>query len=279
MNKKRLSIAIVLLLTLASAAITTSCTSSVSNGLMDEAATRTSALEFSYFDGDIVSRYLLFDQDSIDQVMERLDSVQASRVTNWSLDDITLPIYGLSIADKSGYMLNVAWSNGYWITREGNVYTFDFDFETLRDYSCRSRDSINFSHFPNAQLLTKDENGWNNTLMAISRPVEDSLIDLHDDTDGITMTLVDSNRETVNVVFSNDSNEEWMYGQGFFLTVLLDNEWYIVPPPMELVFTLEGLIVPPGGEAHHTYNLSIYGDLPSGTYRITAHGLYVIFDL
>ena len=284
MNKKRLFIIIFLVLILVSAVINTSCTNNFSvsngNGLMGEASPETSALFFYHFDGETVVSHILFDQDSKGEIIEKLNSVPASKAYDWSLVDITLPVYGLSISDTSGHTLNVAWSNGYWISRDREVYTFDFDFETLRDFPWQSpRTSLSFTNFPNARLLAKDENGWNSTLMTSSRPVEDSM---RDDIEGITMTLVDWDSEKVNVVISNDRhgrNEFWEYGEHFILDVLLDNQWYSVPPPQSVDFVDIGFAVCAGSEKHHTFWISNFGDLPSGTYRIVSYGLYVIFDL
>ena len=283
MNKKRLSITVFILLSFAFAIINTSCSNNVTdgNGLMEEASPETSALFFYYYDGGEVVTYLLFDLDIKKEIIEKLNSVPASRAYDWSLEDTALPVYGLSIGDRSGLILNVAWSNGYWITRDGEVYTFNFDFETLRYFPWEEarRSSPSFAHFPNSRFLTKDDAGWNNTLMSLSRPVEESM---RDDIDGITMTLVDWNSEKVNVVISNaryGRNEFWGYGEHFTLDVLLDNQWYSVPPPQSIDFIDIGLSVCAGGEEQHTFWISNFGDLPSGTYRIVSYGLYVIFDL
>ena len=112
----------------------TSCNQTISNGLMDGATPETSALEFFRFDGNKVSSAFLFDQHLIAELLATLDAVPANRAPDWTLDDVTLPLYGFWIGDVTGWGISVAWSNGYWINREGYAYTFDFDFETLQSY-------------------------------------------------------------------------------------------------------------------------------------------------
>ena len=282
--------------------VLSSCGRTASNGLMDDASPETSALEFFYFDGDTVRSSFLFERSLVEEVLEKLDSVPASRARDWSLEDVTLPLYGFQIGDVSGWGLYVAWSNGYWITREGHAYTFDFDFETLNVYPWEhSRTFPSFSGFPNARLLTKDENGWNSTLLSpadsflessvfsdvdsLPPPIggdSEELVDGRINPTGIAyieMTLVDWNREYVTVVISNEGDEEWMYGLGFSLHVLLDNQWFDVPPLPGWAFASIGLIVPANGEEEHVYHLDMFGDLPDGRYRLVAYGLYVEFDL
>ena len=285
------------------ALILSSCGRVTSNGLMDDASPETSALEFFYFDGDTVSSSFLFERSVVEEVLEKLDRVPATRARDWSLEDITLPLYGFQISDSSGWGLYVAWSNGYWITREGYAYTFDFDFETLNIYPWEhSRTFPSFSSFPNARLLTKNESGWNSTLLSpadsnfdsadfildvdvLPPPGGDGDEELVDrgmdfaDVRDISMTLVDWDRERVTVIFSNDGNREWMYGEHFSLHVFLENQWFDVPPLPGWAFVDIGLIIPADGEVEHVYRLDMFGDLPEGRYRLVAYGLYVEFDL
>ena len=292
------SIAVILLFTV----VLTSCGGNVSNGLLDEASPETSALEFFYFDGETVSSSFLFEQELVEEVLAILDAVPATPAPNWSLEDITLPLYGFWIGGMSGWGVYGTWSNGYWITSEGNAYTFDFDFETLRSYPWdQERTFYSFAVFPNARLLTQDDGMWSSLLLT-PVSVRDELMDNEDvlapppggdegeppteiepivfwDVTGITMTLVDWNREQVTVTITNENDEEWMYGEHFSLHVLLDGRWYDVPPLPDWAFADIGLIIPPGGEVEHVYHLAMFGELPSGTYRIAAYGLYVEFDL
>jgi hypothetical protein len=270
-RKLTVAISIILLISIS----LTSCTGDVSNGLLDEASPETSALELFYFDGDVVSSLFLFEQELVEEVLAKLDGVPTSAATDWSLEDITLPLYGFSIGGVTGWSVNAAWSNGYWITGEGNAYTFDFDFETLDDYPWEeARTFTSFISFPNARILTQDGEQWNSTLLTIA-----DITTLPGETEGITITLEDLNREVITATIANENNVEWMYGQRFDLHVLIDGVWYHVPPLPDWSFTDEGLIVPAHGEVEHVYHMGMFGDLPNGTYRIVSYGVYVEFDL
>ena len=293
-------IALILLFTI----VLTSCGGNVSNGLLDEASPETSALQFFYFDGETVTSSFLFEQELVEEVLAKLDAVPVTLAPNWSLEDITLPLYGFWIGGVSGWGVYATWSNGYWITNEGNAYTFDFDFDTLQNYPWEgTRTFYSFAVFPNARILTQDDGMWSSLLLtpvgakdeSMGNGSEDALTpppggDENDppteiepmvfwDVTGITMTLVDWNSEQVTVTIANENDEEWMYGEHFSLHVLLDGRWYDVPPLPDWAVADIGLIVPAGGEVEHIYHLAMFGDLPAGTYRIAAYGLYVEFDL
>ena len=124
-----------------------------------------------------------------------------------------------------------------------------------------------FSVFPNARILTQGENGWNSTLLTLAKELETP--------NNITMTLNSWENDSVSVTITNTGDEEWGYGEHFHLEVLLDDVWYSIPATSDMCFTDIGLIVQPGEEQEKTYNLSMYGELPVGTYRLVAYGLSV----
>ena len=47
--------------------------------------------------------------------------------------------------------------------------------------------------------------------------------------ENIVMDLIDQTKETLTVRFTNNDNENWMYGEHFSIQVLLNNNWYVVP--------------------------------------------------
>jgi len=89
------------------------------------------------------------------------------------------------------------------------------------------------------------------------------------------MELISWHNEIVTVNFRNNSSDDWSYGEGFFLQVLLDGVWYEVPFfPGSWGFLAVGHIVRSGEEREQTYNLAIYGELPPGKYRLVSYGMY-----
>jgi hypothetical protein len=237
---------------------------------MEGASPTTSALELYYYDGENIHSSLLFGGSTIRGILRELDAVKATETNKWSLDDITLPVYGLYITKTDGWGLFSAWSNNYWIAQDGTAYSFKYDFEKIKNnYDWTDeREYPTISFFPCARFLTQDENGWRTTLLKSA--VEP------DTPNGITMDLVSWDSETVSVNITNNNDAEWMYGEEYVLQVLLDGIWYEIPAlPGHWVFNSIGLIVQSGEVQEKTYNLEMYGELPAGTYRLVAFGLSV----
>lgn len=74
------------------------------------------------------------------------------------------------------------------------------------------------------------------------------------------------------VTFTNISDEPWSFGEYYKLEVSIGNEWYYVPSEDYIVHDLMHEIGP-GTTYTLTYDLSPFGDLDPGDYRISCGGL------
>ena len=93
--------------------------------------------------------------------------------------------------------------------------------------------------------------------------------------EGIEMVLDSWGSDTVTATFTNNSGTEWFFGEYFVLQVLLGDVWYDIPPEDDVAFLDVAYTLQPGDVQEQEYNIAPFGDLPAGTYRITAYGLYV----
>lgn len=246
------------------------CSGHVSNGLLKDASPATSALALYVYDGESVSRGFLFGTEEVEDVLNRLDAVEAKPVEDWSPSEVTTPIYGLEIGGKSGETLHAAWTGGRWITEDGSVYDYSFDFDSLRENENWEEwdDLFSTALLPCARYLMEDENGWNPALLTKAEAL--------DPPEDVTMTLESWDGGEVTVTFQNSGDAEWTYGEYFGLQVLLEGEWYEVPAAEgDYAFIDIAYILPAGERQSKTYSLSMYGDLPAGTYRLTVEGMSV----
>ena len=266
---KKILTALIVLLTLA-LPLTACDKTPVSNGLMANASPSTSALTVYSYKGDTVSRSHIFDAPAINSLIAELDAVKAVKTDEWTLDDITVPIYGFEIGKTDGFSIRAAWSNNYWITDTGDVYKFKFNMaELFEKYPGKdARKYINFTIMPNAYYLTQDENGWSDTLL---KPISELT-----PPEDITMTLKSWDKDKVTVCFTNNGDTEWMFGEHFGLMVDISGVWHSIPTtPDNWGFNDIGYILPPGETREKEYLLIMYGDLPAGTYRLSTHDLTV----
>ena len=97
--------------------------------------------------------------------------------------------------------------------------------------------------------------------------------------ENIVMDLIDQTKETLTVRFTNNDNENWMYGEHFSIQVLLNNNWYVVPLKETYGFIGIGYILEPNSNVEKTYKLSIFNELPKGNYRIVVDGLNAEFEV
>jgi len=112
-----------------------------------------------------------------------------------------------------------------------------------------------------------DSEGWNVEYLSPS-------VDLAAP-EGIEMVLDSWGSDIVTTTFANNSAAEWTFGEYFVLQVLIGDIWYDIPPLEDVAFIDIAYTLQPGDVREHEYDITAYGDLPAGTYRITAFGLYV----
>jgi len=270
-NRKNLIICIATFCCMMLMLCMTSCSKTTSNGLMSGASPNTSALTLYNYNGETTTCSHVYDSKTIQGILEELDIAKITEAKSWSLEDITLPIYGFEIGSTDGTSIFAAWSNGYWISQDGVVYDFDFDFEKLEQNNpwTDETDYSSFTVFPCAYFLSQDENGWNNMLL---QPVTENLAPPN----GVDIALEAWGSETVSVTITNNSGSEWLYGEDYSLQVLLDGAWRDIPTTSgNWALNGIGLIIQNGEEHKKTYYIDKYGILPTGIYRLVAYGLSV----
>lgn len=133
----------------------------VPNGLFATASLEASVLSFYYFDGYSTHRSYIDDVEVIQEVLERLESVNVIVAPSLPLEHIGVPIFGLEIDDIWGGTLSFAWANEYWIFHDGPVFFHDFDFAQLRfNYPWIEKDELPGFAIPNMDFLAEDRD-WN----------------------------------------------------------------------------------------------------------------------
>lgn len=244
------------------------------NNLWKTASPSTSALALYIYDGITVTRGFIFDEATEKKILSSISSVKAEKAGVWSPEQVSEPVYALEIGSTDGFMLTAAWSNGYLITQDGNVYSFDYDFAALsKAYEWTSRDYWqDVSVLPCARLLSQNGNGWFDPML---HPADELT-----PPENVSAQFVGRTGNNITIKFINDSDDEWTYGEYFSIQVLLNDTWYTVPPvPGDWGFNDIATICPAGNTHQKSYDLTMYGDLPIGTYRLVAENLAVEFTV
>lgn len=252
----------------------------VGNELLAAASPDTSALTFYICeDGQNVRRLTMYDSGVEQTILDELARVAAKPAPDWTARDVTMPVYGLEIGrkdDEPGW-LEAAWSNGYLIISDGSAYEFDFDFPALRtSFNWRDSDEgLSVGSLPCSRALSLDGEKWISSMLTPAQELKAPA--------GISMALdylnFTGDERMAAVTFTNGNDVEWCYGTYYHLDVELDGAWYAVPPERELAFNDIAMIIPAGESRQESYNISPYGELPAGTYRIVAEGMAAEFVL
>lgn len=238
------------------------------DNLLELASPETSAMTLFTYDGKTVRSSTIYDSKTEQRILDSLTAVKATNVEGWTPEDADFPIYGIEIGREDGWSILAAWSNGYWIAQDGSVYRFDFDFEHLASQEPweDERELPSFTSFPCARMFTQENRAWNKRFLVPAAPLNPP--------EGITMTLDAWEENSAVVIISNDSDEDWSFGEFYEVQVLLDDIWYEIPTvPGNWGFNCLGYYLPAGQSQSMTHYMSMYGALPSGTYRIVLNGL------
>ncbi len=246
------------------------------NTLLEGASPESSALALYKYENGTVTSFWLYDTETEEQLLAALAEVDAKE-NDWTLTDLEKSVYGLGIGAGEGF-LTAAWSDGHWITSDGTVYDFDFDFAALEtaypwdDVESYAAEGLPVG-FPALRAMSLTENGWNAAILAPSEALTPS--------EGITMELVSRTDTEITVEYGNRSGQEAGLGKYFAMQVQLDGVWYAIPPERELMFEDIAYVFPADGTFEMTYDISPYGTLPAGTYRLVSEdmGLAVEFEV
>lgn len=246
------------------------------NTLMANASPQTSALRFFAYDGENSKAWYLFNTAQEKEILRAISAVPAEKTEDWSPELFTAPAYGFHIGDTDGWELEAVWSNGYWITQDGDAYRFDYDFSALSDrYDWEDESVFSTVVMPCAHIICRDGDKWYADRLSPPYAYVDE-----DAPDYISAELVEQTEDTVTLKYTNNGSEDWLYGLHFSVDVCLDGEWYSVPTITgNWTFYDIGLILKPEQSKEEVYDLSMYGELPHGQYRISANGCTVEFEI
>lgn len=252
------------------AVLLTGCGKSAKNDLLNLKLPENSfdTLSMYYYDGEKTFWGYLFDGGAESAILESLVAVSVKRAEDWSPADVTFPVYGIKYNG-----VEAAWSNGYWITDRGEAYHFDYDFAALwEDYEWDGKESTwsTAALLPCSYYLCMDENGWIKDYLPLSGnlPEMPETLAVSSKTDGDVLT----------VEFTNNGEREWGFGEYFDIQAQLDGEWYYIPRlPGDWYYPAIALLVMPQQTLEHDYDLSCYGELPEGKYRLVTDCFWTEF--
>ena len=229
----------------------------------------TSAFQMYYFDGETVVVRTLYDSGTEKEVIKKINGIPLQAAEEDALSQMEPPFYGFWISGQDGFDISVAASGGVWLKNDGAVYYGDTDLSGLwEQMEGKDEDTWNALNFPNAGRLSAYH-----TIFLLKADEQTAEVP-----EGLTLTVEDIGTSEITVRITNNSGEEFSYGEYFSIQKQIDGQWYTVPVRADNVgFQDIAHILPNGESASETYNLNIYGTLEPGTYRLVVETLSAEF--
>ena len=229
----------------------------------------TSAFQMYYFDGETVAVRTLYDSGAEKEVIKKINGIPLQAAEEDALSQMEPPFYGFWVSSQDGFDISVTASGGVWLKNDGAVYYGDTDLSGLwEQMEGKDEDTWNALNFPNAGRLSAYH-----TIFLLKADEQTAEVP-----EGLTLTVEDIGTSEITVRITNNSGEEFSYGEYFSIQKQIDGQWYTVPVRADNVgFQDIAHILPNGESASETYNLNIYGTLEPGTYRLVVETLSADF--
>jgi len=248
-----------------------SCKKESNHLLSDVIPEKEMTLVFTEYQKGASVSYRMTDQAEIEALLEQIGQLSAKPAEDWSDESVTLPIYGIAVAQKvddEAYEPQITygyWSNGYWIMPDGQAYKVKLPVEKMKEnYMWESENSFSsVTSLVKAGTLVSDEKGWKKELLTEAKPAEA--------VPGL-VTEAELYGTTLTVTVDNQGEQAYTLEQyAYVLEVCLDEVWYEIPLAVWGRFERQDILVLPAGvKSTKRYSMSIYDSLPDGTYRLVA---------
>ena len=237
--------------------------------LLENAAPENSAMCFYVFDGETTVSKWLFDTDEEKRIISKINALPAVKADNKLLENWKEPCYGISISDKDGYDIWLTYSDGMWLTKDGSLYKAKYDLAGVYD------------------SFDGDENAWESGIAMPNSIIlsEYSLKylkrdDSSDESTKIGLSFVGKEGPVVTVKLENLTQDTIAYGTYFTLEREIDGIWYILPPALSnYAFIDIAIELPAGASKEENCDLTMYGELKPGHYRIEKEHAYAEFEI
>lgn len=239
--------------------------------LLENASPSTSAMSFHYFDGEKTEIKWLYYSEEEQEIIDAINHLTTVKCDNSRVKEFAAPCYGLGISDKDGNMILLTYCNGLWLNKDGSVYEANYNFKELYDsIVSESLETINGgSGMTNAGLLGEHDVSFYSKAPEMSS-----------EKDGVTLSISAIRGNTVTVVISNNSSEEFIYGTHYSLQKEINGVWNVLPHKLSnYAFADIACILPAGESREEVCDLTMYGELSDGHYRIEKEGMVAEFSV
>ena len=238
--------------------------------MLEHASSENSAMCLYKFDGEATFVKWIYDTKTEDQIISEINKLPTKSVGAEKLAEWKEPCYGISISDKEGYDITLTYSDGIWLIKDGSVYAAQYDLSGLYERTEAEETWLSQGGMamPNASALSQYSLKYYGTTGA------------ENENQNIRLSFVKKEGSVITVRLENLTEEEQLYGEYYSLEKEIDGSWYKVPVALtNYGFTDIGIILSPGASREETCDLTMYGTLAPGHYRIEKANAYAEFTI
>ncbi len=237
--------------------------------LLEDASVETSAMAMWEYNGEKTFVSWLFNNKEEKEIVNYFNGIKlGDTVKDLDVSKLKDDMYGIRIGRKDGTFAGITWIDGYVFMENGDVYKADIDFKSIKKYTWQDRYESSLTSFPNMYYIAKNNGKWDKKFLDKSGKLKSC---------GIIINSCRLNGSKLEVKLKNTTKNELCYGEGFTLQARIGGKWYNIPAQREMAFNDIAHILKAGGITEMTYDLSSYGQLPAGEYRIVADGAFSVF--
>lgn len=239
--------------------------------LLKDASVETSAMCFWEYSNNITECCWLFDSDGEQEIVDYINGIKlGDAVKDVDTDKLKGNMYSLEIGSKAGAFISFTWYDGYVFLNNGSIYKADIDFDRIKNYQWQEKNKMSLSLFPNIRYIALKDGKWNTKFLAKSKKNQPH---------GLKITSAKLKGTKLEVKLKNKTKKETYFGEYFSVQAKVDGKWYDIPAKDEMVFNDIAYIMKAGGKTKKVYDLTPYGELPSGKYRIVVEGASAEFNI
>lgn len=239
--------------------------------LLKDASVETSAMCLWEHNNNTTECCWLFDRDEEQEIVNYLNGIKlGGAVKDVDTDKLSGIMYSVEIGAKDGTFISFIWYDGYVFFKDGSVYKADIDFDRIKNYSWEETDKMQLSSFPNIRCIAIKDGKWNTNFLCKSKKNK---------AHGLKISNVKLKGAKLEVKLKNKTKKEICYGEYFSIQAKVDGCWYDIPAKEEMAFNAIAYIMKAKGNTKKTYDLTPYGELPSGKYRIIIEGASAEFNI
>jgi len=238
--------------------------------LLKDASASTSAMVLWKNDGSGTTASWLYNQEEEQEIVDYINGTHPGNAVKVDASSLKGNMYGIEIGRTDGTFTGFVWKDGYVFDNDGSVYKTDIDFDMIEKYQWQDKNKMSLSSFPNMYYIARHNGRWNKNYLEPGKKLQSS---------GLKLKLKEIKGNSLELRLKNTTKKTLSYGEYFSIQVKLGGRWYDIPAKEDLAFIDIAYILNAGKSVKKTYDISAYGELPAGKYRIVVEGACAGFNI